>query len=95
MLRPVVGSLASVLASVLVSRFHEPFPLEALSAFADGQWGPVEWRIFAFGLAVGVILGILLGVLLDLLYLYKQLLVASVRQRLATLHLSGSPWRNA
>ncbi|CAJ1399383.1 unnamed protein product [Effrenium voratum] len=39
-----------------------------------------EWWIFGIGLVIGVLVGIVLGISLDLIYLYKQLWVASLRQ---------------
>ena len=45
--------------------------------------------IFWVGLLLGLLLGIVIGGLLDLLYLWKQQLTLSVRNRLATLQIKG------
>ena len=89
-----VGAGAGGLSSALLAAFlghlkdpgSEPYLCPA-TAFSDS---PAPRLDFYFGLALGALLGILAGTLLDLLYLARQHLTISLRNRLASLTLTRS-----
>ena len=86
-----VGGLSSALLAAFLGHFKdsgsEPFLCPAPSPFADT---PAPRLDFYFGLALGTLLGIAAGALLDLVYLARQHLTISLRNRLASITLSRS-----
>ena len=81
------AGLSSALLAALLGHFREsgadPFVCPA-PPFSD-----TPPRLdFYFGLALGTLLGIAAGALLDLVYLARQHLTVSLRNRLASLTLS-------
>ena len=82
------GSLSSILAAFLTHQLHSSPPDPFLhQQFVDTAGPLIEEPKFWLGLFLGVIIGILLGAFLDLLYLWKQHLSLTLRNRLASLQL--------
>ena len=81
------GGLSTALLTALLGHFREspsdPFVCPN-PPFAEPPLRPD----FYFGLALGVLLGIATGALLDLIYLARQHLTVSLRNRLASLTLT-------
>ncbi|CAE7929268.1 unnamed protein product [Symbiodinium necroappetens] len=83
------GGLSSAVLAALLGHFRdsssgpEPFVCPS-NPFSD----PAPRLDFYFGLALGTLLGIAAGALLDLIYLARQHLTVSLRNRLASLTLS-------
>ena len=86
------GGLSSALLAAFLGHFRdsgsaEPFLSCPSPAFADSAAPRLD---FYFGLALGTLLGIAAGALLDLIYLARQHLTISLRNRLASLTLTRS-----
>ena len=81
------GGLSTALLTALLGHFRDspsdPFVCPN-PPFAEPPLRPD----FYFGLALGVLLGIATGALLDLIYLARQHLTVSLRNRLASLTLT-------
>ena len=81
------GGLGSLLASVAWQALKAEVPVPTEVALPPLPFERVA-PDFYFGLALGILLGLLLATVLDLLHLYRQHLVISIRNRWASLSLS-------
>ena len=81
------GGLSSALLAAVLGHFRDTSVAEPFVC-PGPPFETAPRPDFYFGLAVGTLLGIAAGALLDLIYLARQHLTVSLRNRLASLTLS-------
>ena len=82
------GGLSSALLAAVLGHLRDTPVAEPFGCPASSFVEQAPRLDFYFGLALGTLLGILAGALLDLIYLARQHLTVSLRNRLASLTLS-------
>ena len=84
------GGLSSALLAAVLGQFRDSGSDPYLCPTAPFSEPAQPHLDFYFGLALGSLLGIAAGALLDLVYLARQHLTVSLRNRLASLTLTRS-----